>query len=104
MPEQKSAQKPNDWESFHDFQSAKIENFQQVGHFFHSFINYYTFLSKIAKNLMPGQNLLPKNLMPGPAHLYLLLLGSRPPPPLSRLIPSGTKVRGRGQLTYFLGG
>ena len=46
MPGQKSAQKPNDWASFHDFQSAKIENFQQVGHFFHSFINYYTFFVK----------------------------------------------------------
>ena len=46
MPGQKSAQKPDDWASFHDFQSAKIENFQQVGHFFHSFINYYTFSVK----------------------------------------------------------
>ena len=42
----KSAQEPNDWASFHDFWSAKLENFQQVGYFFHSFIKYYTFLVK----------------------------------------------------------
>ena len=34
MPRQKSAQKPNDRASFHDFESAKIENFDQAGHFF----------------------------------------------------------------------
>ena len=27
MPGQKSAQKPNDWASFHDFQSAKLKTF-----------------------------------------------------------------------------
>ena len=43
MPGQESAQKPRGRASFHDFESAKIENFQQVGQFFHSFINYYTF-------------------------------------------------------------
>ena len=61
MPGQKNAQKPNDRASFYDFKSAKIENFQQVSRFFHSFIKYCTFfLPKIAKNLMPGQNLLLK--------------------------------------------
>ena len=47
MPGQKRAQKPNDRASFHELQSAKIGNFEQVGCFF---IKYYTFLSKIAKN------------------------------------------------------
>ena len=56
----KSAQKPNDRASFHELKSARIGSFQQVGHFFHSFIKYYTFLSKIAKNLMPGHFLPPK--------------------------------------------
>ena len=73
MPGQKSAQKPNDWASFHDFQlqSAKLENFQQVSHFLHSFIKYYTFLVKncqkpdawaifTSQNLMPRQKLTPE--------------------------------------------
>ena len=37
---------------------AKIEIFQQVDHFFHSFIKYYTFLSKITECL--GKIYLPR--------------------------------------------
>ena len=44
-PGKKSAQRPNDGASFHDFSSAKLENFQQVGHFF-TLIKYYTFVVK----------------------------------------------------------
>ena len=44
MPGQQSAQNPNDRASFHELQSAKIGIFQQVGHLFHSFIKYYTFI------------------------------------------------------------
>ena len=40
MPGQKSAQKLNEWASFHELQSAKIGIFRQVGQFFHSFIKY----------------------------------------------------------------
>ena len=57
MPGQKSAQKPNDWASFHDSWSAKLENFQQVGHFFHSYQILHIFGQKLPKNLMPEQNL-----------------------------------------------
>ena len=46
MPGQKGALIPNDWSSFYEFKSAKIENFMQVRHFFHSFIKYYTFYFK----------------------------------------------------------
>ena len=63
----KSAQKPNDWASFHDFQSAKIENFQEVGHFF---TLLHIFCQKLKKpnarakftsqNLMPWQKLTPE--------------------------------------------
>ena len=56
----KGAEKPNDRASFRELLSAKIGHFQQVGHFSHSFIKCYTFLSKIAKNLILGQNLPPK--------------------------------------------
>ena len=61
----KGAQKPNDQASFHELESAKIGIFQHVGHFFHSFIKHYTFLSKTAKTLMPGQFLPLKTLCPG---------------------------------------
>ena len=37
--------KNNDLASFHELQSAKIGHFRQEGHFFHSFIKYYTFFS-----------------------------------------------------------
>ena len=46
MPGHCNCQKPNDQASFHYFKSAKIEIFQQVDHFFHSFIKYYTFFVK----------------------------------------------------------
>ena len=45
----KSAQKPNDGASFHDFSSAKLENFQQVGHFFHSYQIVHIFGQKLPK-------------------------------------------------------
>ena len=57
MPGQQDAQKPNDQASFHELSSAKIGNFQQIGHFFQSFIKYMYYI-KIAKK--PGQNLLLK--------------------------------------------
>ena len=61
MPGQKSAQKPNDQASFHELQSAKIGNFQQVGHFLSNVtVSLTHFLSKSAKTLMPRQNLPPK--------------------------------------------
>ena len=50
---------------------------------------------------MPGQNLLPKNLMPGPAHLYLLLLGSPPPPPRLGRFQVQQKFEGGGNLPIF---
>ena len=53
MPGQKSAQKPNDRASFHELQSAKIGNFQQVGSFF---IKYYTFFCQKLPNLPPKPN------------------------------------------------
>ena len=49
MPGEKSTQKPNDWASFHDFWSAKLENFQQVGHFFHSYQILHIFGQKLPK-------------------------------------------------------
>ena len=97
MPRQKSAQKPNDWEGFHELQSAKIGNFQQVGHIFHSFNEYYTFFfikncqkpnareKFTSQNLMPGKIWPLKYLMPGPAHPYLPLSGSRPRPPQRKI-------------------
>ena len=54
---QKGAQKPKDRASFDELANTGI--FRQVGHFF-ILIKYYTFFVKIAKNLMPGQNLPPK--------------------------------------------
>ena len=66
-----SVQKPNDWASFHDFWSAKLENFQQVGHFLTLLSNITHFLVKncqkpnawakfTSQNLMPGQKLTPE--------------------------------------------
>ena len=62
MPGQKVPKNLMTWQVFINFfMSVKIGTFQQVlGHFFHSTIKYYTFLSKITKNLMLGQNLPPK--------------------------------------------
>ena len=54
MPGQKSAQKPNDQDVFMKFRVPKLEFFIKLRSLFHSFIKYYTILSKIAKNLMPG--------------------------------------------------
>ena len=61
MPGQKSAQKPNDWASFHKLLSAKIGSFQQVAHFFTLLSNItHFFVKNYQKNLMSGQNLLAK--------------------------------------------
>ena len=50
MPGQKSAQKPNDREVFMNFRVPKLEFFIKLRSLF------FTLLSKIAKNLMLGQN------------------------------------------------
>ena len=81
MPRQKGAQKPNDWASFHEPQSAKIEIFQLVGHLFHSFIKCYTFLPKIVKNLMPGQTLTPEKPNAWAHTSIPIFIRELPPPP-----------------------
>ena len=62
-----NCQKSNDQASFHYFQSAKIEIFQQVDHFFHSYQILHIFLSTInawakftSQDLMPGHKLTPE--------------------------------------------
>ena len=60
----KSAQKPNDQASFHDLKSAKTGIFSASRSLF-SLLSNITLLSKIAKNLMPGQFLPPKTLCQG---------------------------------------
>ena len=58
MPEQKSAQEPMTGQIFLNFRVPKTGIFHQVKVAFFTFLSTIThFLSKIAKNLMPGQNL-----------------------------------------------
>ena len=62
MPEQKSAQKPNDRASFHELSSAKIGNFQHIGHFF---IKYFTLFVKNCQKPNAWAKFTSQNLMPG---------------------------------------
>ena len=60
MPRQKTAQKPNEWASFHELYAIECQNQNFKASrllFVTSFIKYYIFSSTIAKSLRSRQNL-----------------------------------------------
>ena len=54
-----NAEKPNDRASFHELYWVPKLAFQQVGHFFHSIIKYYTFFVKNYQKLNAGAKIDP---------------------------------------------
>ena len=108
MPGQKSAQKPNDWASFHDFWSAKLENFQQVGHFLTLLSNITHFFVKncqkpnawakfTSQNLMPGQKLTPEIPNAQACTSIPTFIRELPPPPP----PPSTHFKGLNSCIVF---